>query len=125
MKRIRTILRTCGMVAVLGLATLALPLPAHAGGVHIDIGLPLLLPFPIFVAPAPIFVAPPPEVVYPAPVVVSPEDYGYYGYRPGYWRHPYHVHNGYGGYRQGGWQRSQHLHNDPGGYPQGGWRPHR
>jgi hypothetical protein len=87
MQRIRTILRTCGMVAVLGLATLALPLPAHAGGVHIDIGLPL--PFPIFVAPAPIFVAPP-------PVVVRPGYYGYYGYRPGYWRHPRSYH---------GWRR--------------------
>jgi len=77
------ILRIGVLSAFLGLASLALPLPAHAW-VHVSIGLPLLLP--VVVAPAPVVVAPPPPaVVYPAPVVVAP---AYYGYRVGYWGYP-------------------------------------
>jgi hypothetical protein len=45
------------------IATLALPQRAHAGGVHLSIGIGI---------PAPVYVAPPPAVVYPAPVIVQP-----------------------------------------------------
>ncbi len=82
-------LRIVGLSALLGLASLALPLPAHAG-VHVSMGLPL----PVLVAPAPVIVAPPPAIVYPAPVVVGPGYYGYYGYHRGYWRHPHRWHGG-------------------------------
>lgn len=85
-------LRILSLSAFLGLVSLVLPLPARAGGLHVSIGLPV----PVFVAPAPVVVALPPAVVYPAPVVVAPRYYGYYGYRPGYWRHPRYHH---------GWRR--------------------
>ena len=49
MQRINTLLRTCGIVGVCGLAALALPRPAHAGGVHVSLGFGL--PVPVFVAP--------------------------------------------------------------------------
>ena len=60
MQRINALLRTVGIVGVCGLAALALPRPAHAGGVHVSLG---------FGLPVPVFVAPPPPVVYPAPPV--------------------------------------------------------
>src|ERR1700730_6513139 len=60
MKRLTTRLWTCGLLACLALAGLALPRPAHAS-VHISVGIGL--PVPVFVAPAPVFVAPPPPVV--------------------------------------------------------------
>lgn len=100
MQRTTTLLRTLVIVAVLGIATLALPLAAHAG-VRVSIG----VGFPVVVAPAPVVVAPPPPaVVYPAPVVVAsppvvvappPVVYGstpvvvggYYGYYHRPWRH--------------------------------------
>jgi hypothetical protein len=83
------------IVAVVGIATLALPLSAHAG-VRVSIGVGL----PVVVAPAPVVVAPPPPaVVYPAPVVVAPPPVvygsapvvvgGYYGYHYRPWRHSY------------------------------------
>ena len=96
MQRIKTFLRAFIMVAVLGIATLALPLAAHAGArVSIGIGLPVV------VAPAPVVVAPPPPaVVYPAPVVVAPPPVvygappvlvgGYYGPYYRHWRHHHH-----------------------------------
>ena len=63
MQRINTLLRTCGIVGVCGLAALALPRHAHAGGVHVSLGFGL--PVPVFVAP------PPPVYVQPAsPVYV-------------------------------------------------------
>jgi hypothetical protein len=95
-----TLFRLLAIGAIFGLATLALPLSAHAG-VRVSIGVGL----PVVVAPAPVVVAPPPPaVVYPAPaVVVAPPPVvygsapvvvgGYYGpyYRP--WRHhPYRWH---------------------------------
>src|SRR5262249_37131026 len=84
------LLRIMGLGAFLGLARLVLPQSAHAG-VHVSIGLPL--PVPLGVAPPPVVMAPPPPaVVYPAPVVVGPAYYGYYGYRPGHWRHPPYYH---------------------------------
>jgi len=103
MQRMRMLLRTLSVVSFFSMATLALSLPAHAGGVHASIGLPL--PVPVFVAPVPVLVSPPLPVVYPAPVVVGP---GYYGYRPAYWRHHYH-HRGYYGYHHGYW-RHPHRH---------------
>jgi hypothetical protein len=55
--------RLCALLAVVGLATLALPRSADAGvRVSVGIGVP--------VYPPPVVVAPPPAVVYPAPVVV-------------------------------------------------------
>ena len=68
MQRTTTLVRLLAIVAVFGLATLALPLSAHAG-VRVSIGVGL----PVVVAPAPVVVAPPPPaVVYPASVVVAP-----------------------------------------------------
>lgn len=114
MQRMRTLLRTFGLASFFGLAALALPLPAHAGGMHVDIGLSLPLPFPVVVAP-------PPAVVYPAPPIVVGTGYsGYDRYPRRYWRHPRSLHHGFGGYRQGGW-RLHHRHDDP-GRSQGGWR---
>ena len=49
MQRMRMLLRTLSVVSFFSMATLALSLPAHAGGVHASIGLPL--PVPVFVAP--------------------------------------------------------------------------
>ncbi len=73
MQRTTTLVRLLAIVAVFGLATLALPLSAQARvGVSIGIGGPVY-PTPVVVAPAPVVVAPPPPaVVYPAPVVVAP-----------------------------------------------------
>ena len=112
MQRINTLLRTFGIVGFCGLAALALPSPAHAGGVHVSVGFGL--PVPVFVAPAPVVVAPQPTVVYPAPpvyvqpapvvveqppVVVQPQvvygqsSYRGYAYYGGYrrpWRHHHH-----------------------------------
>jgi hypothetical protein len=92
-----------GMVICLGLgmAALAVPQLAHAGGVRlsIGIGIPALVyvaPAPVVVAPAPVLVYPPPAVVYQSPVVVTPPYFvdkhhfppgiakKYHGYRPAY-----------------------------------------
>ena len=107
MKRIRTVLRTFGVVTLLGLASLALPLPAHAGGLHVSIGLGL--PFLVAVFPAPVVVAPQPVIVQSAPVVVVQPPVvvtehrvvhagwlppgiakKYYGDYPKHWRHHHH-----------------------------------
>jgi hypothetical protein len=96
MQHTKTLFRTFVIVAVLGIATLALPLSAHAG-VRVSVGIGL----PVVVAPAPVVVAPPPPaVVYPAPVVVAqpPVVYGsapvlvggYYGPYYRHWRHHHH-----------------------------------
>src|SRR5215470_12849701 len=80
MKCLRTFLRTFGIVSCFGLVALTLPRPAHAGGVHVDIG---IVP-PIVVAPAPpVYVAP------PHPVYVAP--YGERDERR--WRHHHHKHH--------------------------------
>lgn len=108
MKRLSTFLRTSGMVGFLGIASLALSLPAHAGGLHVSIGVGL--PFPVAVVPAPVVVAPaPPVVVQPVPVVVAPPPVvvaeprvvrarwlplgiakQYYGDHPKHWKHHRH-----------------------------------
>jgi hypothetical protein len=109
MQQISTLLRTFGIVSFCGLAALALPRPAHAGGVHVSVGFGL--PVPVFVAPALVVLAPQPTVVYPAPrvyvqpapvvveqppVVVQPpvvygqpssRGYAYYGGYGRPWRH--------------------------------------
>jgi hypothetical protein len=51
MKRISTLLRTLGMVTCIAVASLALPLSAHAGGVHVSIGLGLPLPIAVVAPP--------------------------------------------------------------------------
>ena len=126
MQRINTLRRTCGIVGFCGLAALALPRPAHAGGVHVSVGFGL--PVPVFVAPAPVVIAPQPTVIYPAPpvyvrpapvvveqppVVVQPQVV--YG-QPSYRGYAY-----YGGYRRP-WR---HRHHDDGDHDAHGhdWRP--
>ena len=70
MERIRTLPRMFGLVMFLGIAGLALPLTAHAGGLHVSVGLGL--PVPVVVAPAPVVVTrPQPVIVQSAPVVVT------------------------------------------------------
>jgi hypothetical protein len=68
MKRIYTILRTSSVVTCLGIAIFALPLPAHAGRVHVSSGIGD--PVSVVVAPQPVFVQPAPVVVVPSPIVV-------------------------------------------------------
>ena len=102
MQRISPVLRTFGVVTFLGLASLALlPLPAHAGGVHVSFGFGL--PVPVVVAPQPVYVPPAPVVVEPGVVYTHsyyespyrdwrPRHYGYWGaqyYAPP-WRPHYH-----------------------------------
>ena len=130
MQRINALLRTVGIVGVCGLAALALPRPAHAGGVHVSLGFGL--PVPVFVAPPPrwwsprrrpcmstprrpCIVAPRALVVVQPPVVYgrpySRGDASYEGYgRP--WRHRHHDHGDHaehGQYRRPngghGWRR--------------------
>ena len=94
MQHRRPLLWMFGMMICMGMASLALPLPAHAGRLHVSIGLGV----PVY--PAPVVVAPPPAVVYSAPVVVAqpPVVYGappvavggYYGSRHRHWRHHHH-----------------------------------
>jgi len=97
MQHTNMLLRTFVLAAVIGIATLALPLAAHAGArVSLGIGVPVV------VAPAPVVVAPPPPaVVYPAPpvVVAAPSVVygappvlvgGYYGPYYRHWRHHHH-----------------------------------
>ena len=93
MQRTKMLLRMCAVVAVFGLATLALPLSAQAG-VRVSIG----IGGPVY--PAPVVVAPAPVVVYPAPVVIAPPPVVYgsgpvwvqgpYGHRHRHWRHHHH-----------------------------------
>jgi hypothetical protein len=95
----KKLLHMLTVVAVCGLAPLALPLAAQAGvRVSIGIGVPVYR--------APVIVAPPPAVVYPAlvivpppPVVVAPPVVygappvwvkGPYGHRHRHWRHHHH-----------------------------------
>src|SRR5439155_16943662 len=100
----RTLLRILGLSAFLGLASLALALPANARvNVSLGIGVPVY-PAPVVVAPAPVVVAPLPAVVYPAPIVVGTGYYGYYGYRHGYWHQGYH-HGYWGSYPHHRWHR--------------------
>ncbi len=68
MKRMNMLLRTLGVVTLVGMASLALPFPAQAGGVQVSIGVGL--PFPGVVYPAPVIVAPQPVIVQRAPVMV-------------------------------------------------------
>ena len=99
MKRMNMLLRTLGVVTLVGMASLALPFPAQAGGVQVSIGVGL--PFPGVVYPAPVIVAPQPVIVQRAPVIVTEPPvvvaeprvvYGYPYYR-GYHRHWKHHHH--------------------------------
>lgn len=78
MKRVSTVLWTLGGLTCLGigLAGLAMPAPAHAGDLHLSIGLGIPLPVevvasPFVVAPARIIVRPAPIITYPPPVVIA------------------------------------------------------
>src|SRR5437867_6263941 len=68
MKCMNTLVRTLGVVTLVGMASLALPFPAQAGGVQVSIGVGL--PFPGVVYPAPMIVQPAPVVV-PQPIIVQ------------------------------------------------------
>lgn len=110
MKGTRAVRWGVGALIVLGIgiAMLALPTSAHAGGVHLSIGFGI--PYPVYVVPGPVVVAPPPVVVYPAPVVryqspvvIAPPYAGYprhYGYpryyHPGWAKRHYGHHPAYG-----------------------------
>src|SRR6266446_4396863 len=102
----RMLVRTLGVVTLVGIASLGLPCPAQAGGVHVSIGvgLPVVVaPAPVVVQPAPV-VVPPPIIVQRAPVMVAPPPvvvtaprvvYGY-PYSRGasrHWRHHHHHHD--------------------------------
>jgi hypothetical protein len=117
MERIRTFPRMFGLVMLLGIASLALPLSAHAGGLRVSIGLGLLVP--VVVAPAPVVVMrPQPVIVQSVPVVVTRppmivgEPYGeserpyYGGYHAGYQR------PSYGGYQRHWRHWKHHRHDD-------------
>src|SRR6266446_10034196 len=97
----RMLVRTLGVVTLIGIASLALPFPAQAGGLHVSIGvgLPVVVaPVPVIVQPAPVMVAPQPVFVQRAPVIVTESPvvvaeprvvYGYPSYR-GYYRYGRH-----------------------------------
>ena len=65
MTRSKVLSLTVGVLASLAvsIAVLAMPQPAHAGGIDVSIGIGV---------PAPVYVVPPPVVVHPAPVIVQP-----------------------------------------------------
>ena len=112
MEHIRTLPWMFGLAMFLGIASLALPLPAHAGGLRVSIGPGL--PVPVVVAPAPVVVTrPQPVIVQSAPVVVTRPpvvvseprvefERPYYG---GY--HVWYKHSYYGGYHRH-WKHQRH-----------------
>ena len=117
MQRMSTLVRTLGIVGVCGLAALALPLPAHAGGVHVSVGFGLpwsvvVAPAPVVVAPRPVVVARPtvvytaPVVVYPAPVVVADPQEGYAP--PAYGTSPCDEHEQRYGRYERSWRQHDH-----------------
>ena len=70
---ITTLVRTLGVMTLVGMASLSLPFPAQAGGVHVSIGVgqPVAVtPAPVIVQPAPV-VVPQPVIVQRAPVIVA------------------------------------------------------
>jgi hypothetical protein len=108
---ISTLVRTLGVMTLVGMASLSLPFPAQAGGVHVSIGvgLPVVVaPAPVIVQPAPVVVVQPAPVMIPQPVVVQRAPvivteppvvvaepqvvYGYPAYRGPYryWKHHHH-----------------------------------
>jgi hypothetical protein len=103
MQCMKTLVRTLGVVTLVGMASLALPVPAQAGGVHVSIGvgLPVVVaPAPVMVHPAPV-VVPQPVIVQRAPVIVTEPPvvvaeprvvYGYPSYRGSHrhWKHHRH-----------------------------------
>jgi hypothetical protein len=63
---ISMLVRTLGVMTVVGMASFGLPVLAQAGGVRVSIGVGV----PVVVAPAPVVVQPAPVVV-PQPVIVQ------------------------------------------------------
>jgi len=107
---ISTLARTLGVMTLVGMASLSLPFPVQAGGVHVSIGVGLpvaVAPAPVIVQPAPVVVQQPvivqraPVIVQRAPVIVTEPPvvvaepqvvYGYPAYRGPYryWKHHHH-----------------------------------
>jgi hypothetical protein len=93
------------------IAVWVMPQPAHAGGVHLSIGVGI--PAPVYVEPPPIIVHPAPSVVYPGvvypPPVVYSVPYDVYGrpLPPGLAKrhHGHYPRHGYKFYKHGkhGW----------------------
>jgi len=82
MTHIKTVLRRFAMVAMAGLALLALP---HSTEAHTRVVVGLGVPAPVVVAP------PPPVVVVRRPTFVAGryDGYRHRHWRRGYWRHGY------------------------------------
>ena len=117
MKRTRKLLRMFGTLTFLAVASLALPLSSHAGGVHVSIGLGL--PFPVVVAPQEHV----PVVVHPAPVIVARPPVMVAGPHVVYTRPYYGGHRHWGDHRHGGGHRHWGDHRHGGGHRHG--RHHR
>jgi hypothetical protein len=99
---ISTLVRTLSVMMLVGMASLALPFSAQAGGVHVSIGVgvpvvvapapivvqpaPVVVPQPVVVQRAPVIVAEPPVVVAEPRVVYGPSYRGYYRH----WKHHHH-----------------------------------
>jgi hypothetical protein len=100
---ISNLIRTLGVVTLIGMASLALPFSAQAGGVHVSVGVgvpAVVAPAPVIVQQAPV-VVPQPVIVQRAPVIVTEPPvvvaeprvvYGYPSYR-GHHRHWKHHHH--------------------------------
>jgi hypothetical protein len=104
MKHRRVLSLTAGVLLGLGvsIATWAMPQSAHAGKLHLSIGIGI--PAPVYVAPPPVIAHPAPIIVHPAPVIVYPPPvafsapYGVYGhyFPPGIAKPYYGYHPAYG-----------------------------
>jgi hypothetical protein len=100
---ISPLVRTLGVMTLVGMASLTLPFSAQAGGVQVSVGVgvPVVVaPAPVVVQPAPV-VVPQPVIVQRAPVIVTEPPvvvaeprvvYGYPSYR-GHYRHWKHHHH--------------------------------
>ena len=98
-----TLVSTLGVMTLVGMASLALPFSAQAGGIQVSIGVGLpvaVAPAPVIVQPAPV-VVPQPVIVQRAPVIVAEPPivvaeprvvYRYPSYRGAYrhWKHHHH-----------------------------------
>lgn len=102
MQGISMLVRTLGVMTVVGMASFGLPVLAQAGGVRVSIGVgvPVVVaPAPVVVQPAPV-VVPQPVIVQRAPVIVAEPPvvaeprvvYGYPYYRRAHrhWKHHHH-----------------------------------
>lgn len=87
---------------------------SSAASAHVDVGVYLGVPGPMYVAPPPVMYAPPPVVYQAPPVVYAPGGYAYgyqhraYGYRGDEWDHYRPDHDE--GRRHGGWGHGRGEH---------------